>query len=216
MVGQHAGDLPRMDTRGDVGAPALPCSLAPSQPTGTWRWTSSPGRPSGQRGAAACAPAKRRPGCRRRSCQPRTTNLRPSLPRQARFGQQRPRRSPAAATRRTRCANPSRSRRTDLRDPAWCGQRGRSGRGHRTPGCPDTWITPVVWTPVAWTADAWTPGCPPDQLDGRPSARRTADADSATNGVTGVKTSWTATTTAMPAGRPKPGSGCGVCGARTP
>jgi hypothetical protein len=59
-------------------------------------------------------------------------------------------------------------------------------------------------------------GDPPDQVNGRPSARRTADADSATNGVASVKTSWTATTTAMPAGRPQPGSGCGVCGACSP
>jgi hypothetical protein len=168
-------------------------SLLPSQPTGTWCWTSSLGRPGGQRGAAACAPAKRRPRCGVDPCASH---------------------------------NRGRSRRTDARDPAWYGQRGCSGRGHRTPGCPHTWITPVVWTPIAWTPDTWTPdapghrcldtGCPPDQLDGGPSAWRTADADSATNGVAGVRTSWTATTTAMPAGRPKPRSDCSVCGAHNP
>jgi hypothetical protein len=55
-------------------------------------------------------------------------------------------------------------------------------------------------------------GRPPEQLVGRTSARRTADADRATNGVAGVRTSSTATT----AGRPKPRSGCSVCGARQP
>jgi hypothetical protein len=52
--------------------------------------------------------------------------------------------------------------------------------------------TPVAWTPDAWTPDAWTP-------DVRPTSWtdvRTADADRATNGVAGVRTSWTATTTA--------------------
>jgi hypothetical protein len=39
-------------------------------------------------------------------------------------------------------------------------------------------------------------GRPPEQLDGRRSAWRTADADRATDGVAGVRTSWTATTTA--------------------
>jgi hypothetical protein len=43
-------------------------------------------------------------------------------------------------------------------------------------------------------------GRPPDQLVGQTSARRTADADRATNGVADVRTPWTATTTAT-AGR---------------
>jgi hypothetical protein len=59
-------------------------SYSPGQPTGTWRWTSFPG-------SASAAPQPVRlpsggQGCRRCSCQPRTTNVRPSLPRQARFG----------------------------------------------------------------------------------------------------------------------------------
>jgi hypothetical protein len=37
-------------------------------------------------------------------------------------------------------------------------------------------------------------GGPLDQLDGHRSAWRTADADTATSGVAGVRTSWTATT----------------------
>jgi hypothetical protein len=111
----------------------------------------------GQRGAAACAPAKRRPGLPSMLV-PATHYQRSTIPSPpGPIWQRRPRRPPAAATCRTRFANRGRSRHTDVRDPAWRGQRGCSGRGHRTPGCPDTWITPVVWTPVARTPDAWTP-----------------------------------------------------------
>jgi hypothetical protein len=46
-------------------------------------------------------------------------------------------------------------------------------------------------------------GRPPDQLDGRPSAWRTADANRATNGVAGVRTSWTARRRRPPDGQPK-------------
>jgi hypothetical protein len=138
-------------TCGDLGAPAPP--LLPHQPTGTWPWTGSPGRPGGERGAAAWTPAKQRQVWRRPSCEPRTANVRPSFARQARFGQRRPSRSPTTATRRTRCTNRGRSRRTDV----FRIQRGCSGRGHRTRVRPDTRITPVVWTPGAWTPDAWTP-----------------------------------------------------------
>jgi hypothetical protein len=45
--------------RGDVGVTAP--SLLPSQSTGTCAGPSSPGRPCGEHGAAACAHAKRRP-----------------------------------------------------------------------------------------------------------------------------------------------------------
>jgi hypothetical protein len=71
-------------TCGDLGAPAPP--LLPHQPTGTWPWTSSPGRPGGERGAAAWRPAKQRQVWRRPSCEPRMANVRPSFARQARFG----------------------------------------------------------------------------------------------------------------------------------
>jgi hypothetical protein len=56
---------------------------------------------------------------------------------------------------------------------------------------PDTRITPVAWTPLALDT-----GRPPDRLDGRLSAWRTEDADSATNSVAGVRTFSTAPTTA--------------------
>jgi hypothetical protein len=88
--------------------------------------------------------------------------------RQARFGQRQPSRSPTTATRRTRCAQRGQSRGTGaFRDPARCGQHGCSGRGHRTPVCPDIRITPV-----AWTLDTVDIGRPPDPLDGRLSAWR--------------------------------------------
>jgi hypothetical protein len=132
MVGHHAGNLPRTHLRGDSCAPAR--SRAPGQPTGTWRWTSVLGRPGGKCGAPASARAKRRP--RSAVATPASHPLpdaRSSLPRQARFGQRHPSRSPTTAPRRTRCAHRGRSRGTDaFRDPARCGQRGCSGRGHRT------------------------------------------------------------------------------------
>jgi hypothetical protein len=82
-----------------------------------------------------------------------------------------------------------RPRRTDAcQDPALCGQRGRRGHGHRRRVRPDTRIAPVAWTPVAWTPDVrpthWTDVRPADSGRGQ-----------ATNGVSGVRTSSTATAT---------------------
>lgn len=133
------------------------------------------------------------------------------------FGQRRASRSPTTATRRTWCARrgcpaaPMDSGSSALRT-AWM-QRPRtpdacpSGHPDRT-GRVDTGR---MDTGRMDTGRVDT-GRPPDQLDGRPSAWRTADADRATNGVADVRTSSTATT----AGRPKPRSGCSVCGARQP
>jgi hypothetical protein len=103
--------------------------------------------------------------CPRHSCERRTANVGPSLPRQARFGQRRASRSPTTATRRTWCARRGLPRpHRCIPDPAQCGQHGCRGRGHRTPVCPDTRIAPVAWTPVAWTPDVR----PTTWLDGRP------------------------------------------------
>ena len=152
---QPAQDAPA----GGLGAPAP--SLLPGNRPAPRRWTSSLGRPGA---SAAPQPVRMRNGAqvwRRPSCEPRTANVRPSLPRQARFGQRRPSRSRTTATRPTRSANRGRSRRTDaFYDPARCGQRGCSGGGHRTSVCPDSRISQVVWTLVAWTPDvrptSWT------------------------------------------------------------
>jgi hypothetical protein len=77
----------------------------PANRPAPWRWTSSLGRPGGERGAPSlCACAAAAQVSRRPSCEPRTANAQPSPPRQARFGQRRPSRSPTTATRRTRCA----------------------------------------------------------------------------------------------------------------
>lgn len=120
---------------------------------------------------------------RARHCQ-RTT----ILPRQAQIRQRRPSRS--------RPSDTSHSMRPNVSCPAEpipgsspVGQRGRRGRGHRTRVHPDTLIAPVAWTPVAWTPDV-------RPTSGRTSARRTADADRATSGVSGVRTAPTATATA--------------------
>ena len=71
-------------------------------------------------------------------------------------------------------------------------------RGHRRPVRPDTCMAPVAWTPRAWTPDVrltdWT----------RTSAQRTEDADRATTGVAGVRTSSRPATTRW-AARPRPG-----------
>jgi hypothetical protein len=135
MVGHHAGDLPRMHT------PGATCEHLPfpaPQPTDRHLALDQlHGQPGGERGAAACTHAKQRQVWRRPSCEPRTANVRPSLARQARFGRRRPSRSPTTATRRTRCSNRGRSRRTDV----FRIQRGCSGRGHRTGVRTDTRIT---------------------------------------------------------------------------
>jgi hypothetical protein len=189
-------------------------SCSPGQPTGTWRWTSFPG-------SASAAPQPVRlpsggQGYRRCSCQPRTTNVRPSLPRQAQSGSgdhaaRRPQRhvepgsptvvGPATPTSGIQHGADSAAAaaadigRLAVRTPGSPRSYGRQSPGHRTPG-------------------HRSPG---HRTSARPGGRTSVRmADSATNGVAGVRTSWTATTTAMPAGRPKPRSGCSVCGARSP
>jgi hypothetical protein len=209
MVGHHAGNLPRPHRRGDPCAPAP--SRAPSHPTGTWRWTSVLGRPGDKRSAPASARAKRRAGSavatRASHALPTHDHPFPAGPDSGSDDQaaHRPRRHVAPG-----CAQRGRSRGTDaFREPARCGQRGCSGRGHRTPVCPDTRITPVAWTPVAWTPDvratSWTDVCPHGGQRMR-TERRTAWPVSGHPGRPRGRR--------PPAGRRKPRSGCSVCGAR--
>jgi hypothetical protein len=158
MGEHHADNLPRRHPRGTCAHMLLPCS--PGQRTGTLALDQLPWsarRRARRRSLCACEAAAQT--CCRPSCRPRTANVGPSLPARPASG------SDDQAARdhsdpSNRCANRGLSRGTDVRDPARCGQRRRSGRGHRTPVCPDTRITPVAWTPVAWTPDlrptSWT------------------------------------------------------------
>jgi hypothetical protein len=188
MVEHHAGNLPRTPLRGTWAHLLLPRAPQPThRHPGAGPAPLVARRRARRRSLCACQAAAQ--VCRRPSCQPPTAKVRPSLPRQARVGQRPPPRSPTTATGRTRCATRGRSRGTGVRDPARCGQRGRSGRGHRTPVRPDTCITLDPWTPDAGHRTSARPV-------GRTSTRRTADADSATNGVAGVRTCSTATTAA--------------------
>ena len=70
MAGHHTGDRSRTHLRGDVGAAAP--ARAPSQPTGILRWTSSHGRPGGERHAVASADPMEGPVWRRPLGEPRT------------------------------------------------------------------------------------------------------------------------------------------------
>jgi hypothetical protein len=150
------------------------------------------GRPGGERGAAVCVHAKRRPrsAVDTRASHPLPTFDHP-LPSQARFGQRRPRRSPTTATRRTRCTKHGRSRGTDVRDPSAVRtartQRPRtpdacpSGHPHHTrpldTGRLDTGRPPDQWTDVR-TADRGRGqrdeqrGRRPDVLDGHDGGDR--------------------------------------------
>jgi hypothetical protein len=149
----------------------------------------APLSPTGERDTAAAADPYRRPVCRRPvGARPSRTHDHPSPP-DPNSGSDDPatRRPPRQiapdAPRRER------PRRTDAcQDPALCGQRRRRGHGHRRRVRPDTRIAPVAWTPVAWTPDVrptqWTDVRPADSGRGQ-----------ATNGVSGVRTSSTATAT---------------------
>jgi hypothetical protein len=95
--------------------------------------------------------------CRRHWCQPpgqRSTIPSPPGPIRVR----RPSRSPTTAACRTRCANRGLSHRTDVRNPARCGQRGCGTRrlSVRTPGSHRSCDTGPLDT-----------GRPPERLDGR-------------------------------------------------
>jgi hypothetical protein len=189
MVGQYAGTLPRPHLRGTWEHPLLP--LLPRQPTGT---------------GAGPAPMVAEQRARRRSryayqvavqvggrpsCEPRTANVRPSLPARPDSGS-----DDQAAHRPQRHVQPGAPMwpvppHRRIPDPARSGQRGCSGCGHRTRVRPDT-----PDHPGRVDTGRLDIRRPPDQLDGRPSAWRTADADPATTAVAGVRTSWTATTTA--------------------
>ena len=172
-------------TRPDAPAGELGEHLLLGAPTGTL----APGQLSFGRQAASSAPEPVRiPGggvtaaqlcpsrlVRATHCQ----TLDHPFPARPRFGQRRASRSPTTATRLTGArdvacpAAPMYSGSSALREL------GCSGRGRRTPVCPDSRIAPVAWTPVAWTPVAWTPVAwtpvawtpdvhPSSWLDGRP------------------------------------------------
>src|SRR5512133_3102566 len=187
MVGQYADNLPRPHLRGTWSTRSFPCSPAnrPAPALDQLPWS-----PSSERGAAAGTHTKwqSRSGVDPRASHAWPTFDHPFPPGPIRAATTKPR------TDHSDTSNPvrqcGRSRRTDgFRDPARSGQRGCSGCGHRTRVRPDTPDHPGrVDTGRLDTRR------PPDQLDGRPPAWRTADADPATTAVAGVRTSWTATT----------------------
>ena len=197
VVGHHAGNLLRTHLRGTCEH----LLLLVSQPTDRHPGA-GPAPLVGQAANAAppaCAHALRRP---RSPVDPRASHALPThnhpLPARPDSGSDDP-----AARRPQRHVEPDaprrgRPRRTDAcQDPARCGQRGRRGRGHRRRVRPDTRIAPVGWTPVAWTPDV-------RPTIGRTSARRTADADRATNGVSGVRASRRSRRRRPPAGLAQP------------
>jgi hypothetical protein len=97
-------------------------------------------------------------------------------------------------------SNPLRQRGLYRRSDVFRIQRGAASavRPARTqrPRTPDAWLSGHPHYTGRVDTGRLDTGRPPDQLDGRPSAWRTEDADRATNGVAGVRTSWTATTAA--------------------
>jgi hypothetical protein len=205
MVGQYAGNLRRPHLRGTWNTRSFPYS----PPTDRHRrWTSSHGRR-----AASAAPQPVRipsgsPGLA--STLVRATHgQRSTIPaRQARFGQRRPSRAPTTATRPTRCAN--------VAGPTAPTDSGiQHGPHSAAAAAVDTGRvsvrTPRI-TPGRVDARRLDTRRPPDQLDGRPSVWRTADADQR-------RPPWPASghpgrpRRRPPAGRPEPRSGCSVCGA---
>jgi hypothetical protein len=150
MVGQHAGNPPSTHLRGLGSTCSSPAPPPTDRHLALDRLPWSARRRARRRSLDACEAAPSLASTLVRATHGQRSTI---FARQARFGQRRPSRSPTTATRRTRCTNRGRSRRTDV----FRIQRGCSGRGHRTRVRPDTRITPVVWTPGAWTPDAWTP-----------------------------------------------------------
>jgi hypothetical protein len=157
---QPAQDAPA----GELGEHLLrPCStgsLAPGQ---------LPCSPGGELGAGACAHTRRR--CQRRPSSALDTRASDALPTLDHPFPARPDsgNDEQAAHRPQRHVEPGAldvacPPHRCIPDPAWCGQPGCRGRGHRTPVCPDTRIAPVAWTPDAWTPDVR----PTSWLDGRP------------------------------------------------
>jgi hypothetical protein len=198
------------------GAPAGTgsiCSLPPPPPTDRHLALDQlPWSASGERGAAACTHAKRRT---RSAVDPRASHARPT------FDHPVPARPDSssddqAAHRPQRYVQPGTP---SVAGPAHRRLLGSSAvRTARLqwPRTPDACLSGHPDHTGRVDTGRLDTGRPPDQLDGRWSAWRTADADRATNGVAGVRTSWTATTTATADGAAQPGSGYSACGARQP
>jgi hypothetical protein len=156
------------------------CSLAcsPANRPAPWRWTSSLGRPGGERGAAAGAHARRRP---RSAVDPRASHALPTLdhlfPARPDSGSddqaaRRPQRHVEPGPPNPGCPTAPTSgiqRGPDSAD-AEAADTGRPSV--RTPVCPDTWITPDAWTPDA--RGHRTPARPGGRTSARRRERRTA------------------------------------------
>jgi hypothetical protein len=195
MVGQHAGNPPSTHLR-DLGAPAPPCS-----PTNRPAPGPGPAPLVGQAASAAPQPGRLRSSAKS-GVDPRASHARPpfdhSLPARPDSGSHdqaltdhsdpsNPVQQPWPVPPHRCSPDPARLQRPRTLDACPSGHPDHPGR---------------VDTRRVDTGRVDT-GRPPDQLDGRRSAWRTADADSATNGVTGVRTSWTARRRRPPDGQPK-------------
>jgi len=172
MVGQYAGTLPRPHLRGTWEHPLLP--LLPRQPTGTGAGPAPMDAEQQARRRSRYAYQVAVQVWRRPSCEPRTANVRPSLPARPDSGS-----DDQAAHRPQRHVQPG--------APMWPVPPHR-----RIPGSSTVRTARLqrLWTPDACpSGHPDHPGRmdsgrldtrrPPDQLDGRPSAWRTADADPA-------------------------------------
>jgi hypothetical protein len=205
MVGQYAGTLPRPHLRGTWSTRSFPCSPAnrPAPALDQLPWS-----PSSERGAAAGTHTKWQS---RSGVDPRASHARPTFDHSCPPGPIR------AATTKPRTDH------SDTSNPVrQCG-RSRRTDGFRIQHGPDSAAAAAVDTGrVSVRTPRITPGRvdarrldtrrPPDQLDGRPSVWRTADADQR-------RPPWPASghpgrpRRRPPAGRPEPRSGCSVCGA---
>ena len=179
-----AGNLPCTPC-GDLGAPA-PSRAPPPTDRHLARdqlpWSAR--RRARRRSRYACQAAAQ--VWRRPSCEPRTANVRPSFLARpdSGSGDDHAARGPHGDT-----SNPVRQpwpvRRTDV-------FRIQRGADSATAAAADTGRACLSGHPDHTgrvDIGRLDTGRPPDQLDGRPSAWRTADADRATNGVTSVRTS---------------------------
>jgi hypothetical protein len=195
MVGHHADNLPRTHLRGLVSTRSFSCS--PANRPAPWRWTSSLVGQAARRRRSLCACDAAAQVCRRPSCEPPTANAAPSLPSDPMRAGDHAARGPRRHVEPIAPNGDGPPPRAIPRASAVRTARLQS-RGYRRPVRPDTRMAPVAWTPDAWTPDVrltdWT----------RTSAQRTEDADRATTGVAGIRTSSRPATNRW-AARPRPG-----------
>jgi hypothetical protein len=176
VAGHLAGDLPRTHA-GPVSICSVPCSPA-TQPA-PWPWTSTRVGPAARRPRSREAGQAAALGSGRPSCEPATATVPSSLPVRPDAGM-RPRRPPTTGliNRLDPTGGGSPHRATPGSSAAQTARRQR--RGHRRPVRPDTWMP---WTPDPWTLDVRSTG-----WTDVPAAEP-RDADRATTGLAGVRTS---------------------------